>query len=110
MINLNLEVSGISIENNPENGSDNYSVENNFANNLGLGLDFGIVTQVSPQLKVSASILDFGFINNSKNVQNYTLKGDFTFDGLETDFSSNDTTSPWEETTQELREKLRVLL
>lgn len=105
-INLNLETSGFSIENSPENGSDNYSLENSLANNLGLGLDFGIVNQITPQLKLSASILDFGFVSNSKKVQSYALKGNFTFDGLETDFTSNGGTSPWEDTKRELRENL----
>ncbi|SNZ01569.1 DUF5723 family protein [Flagellimonas pacifica] len=50
--------------------------------NLGLGLDAGFTYQLNPQTTITGSILDVGFIYNSKDVKNYTLKGSVTNEGL----------------------------
>ncbi|MBR9854570.1 MAG: hypothetical protein GYB37_08325 [Algicola sp.] len=50
--------------------------------NLGLGLDFGFSYQLNPQTTVTGSILDVGFIYNSKDVWSYTLSGSASTDGI----------------------------
>ena len=51
--------------------------------NLGLGVDVGFTKYLSDQLKVTGSILDFGFISYSKEVRNFKIKGDYIFEGAE---------------------------
>jgi hypothetical protein len=57
--------------------------------NLGLGGDVGFSYRATPQLKISGSLVDFGFINHSKNIENTTREGFFTTEGL--DFQYDDT-------------------
>ncbi|NDV16459.1 hypothetical protein GO009_10515 [Muricauda sp. TY007] len=50
--------------------------------NLGLGFDFGFSYNLNPQTTITGSVLDIGFINNSKDVWNYTFSGSTTTDGI----------------------------
>ena len=50
--------------------------------NLGLGLDFGFSYELNPQTTITGSVLDLGFIYNSKDVWNYTFSGSTTTDGI----------------------------
>nr|WP_297785094.1 DUF5723 family protein [uncultured Allomuricauda sp.] len=50
--------------------------------NLGFGLDFGFSYELNPQTTITGSILDLGFINNSKDVWNYTFSGSTTTEGI----------------------------
>ena len=50
--------------------------------NLGLGLDVGFSYELNPQTTITGSVLDLGFINNSKDIWNYTFSGSTTTDGI----------------------------
>ncbi|WP_420604249.1 DUF5723 family protein [Flagellimonas sp.] len=50
--------------------------------NLGLGFDAGFTYQLNPQTTITGSLLDVGFIYNSKDIKNYTLKGSASNEGL----------------------------
>lgn len=54
--------------------------------NLGLGFDLGMTYYPQKNLQFTASILDVGFISHSKDVENYTLKGVYKFEGINPDF------------------------
>jgi len=54
-----------------------------FGGNLGVGVDFGFSYQLNEQTVMTASVLDLGFIYNSTNVRNYTVKGKATVEGIE---------------------------
>jgi hypothetical protein len=58
--------------------------------NLGLGGDVGFSYRVTPQLKISGSFVDFGFINHTKNIENTTRIGDFKTDGINLQYDAND--------------------
>jgi hypothetical protein len=58
--------------------------------NLGLGGDVGFSFRATPQLKISASLVDFGFINHSKNIENTTREGSFTTEGLGFQYDNTD--------------------
>ena len=58
--------------------------------NLGLGGDVGFSYRVTPQLKISGSFVDFGFINHTKNIENTTRIGDFETDGINLQYDAND--------------------
>nr|WP_299385708.1 DUF5723 family protein [Allomuricauda sp.] len=50
--------------------------------NLGLGFDAGFTYKLSPQTTITGSILDLGFIYNSKDVRNFTLNGSASNEGI----------------------------
>lgn len=53
-----------------------------FGGNLGLGFDAGFTHHLNPQTTISASVLDVGFIYNSKDVRNFTLRGSASNEGI----------------------------
>ncbi|GLU43828.1 hypothetical protein Musp01_14520 [Muricauda sp. NBRC 101325] len=53
-----------------------------FGGNLGLGLDLGFSHRLNPQTTITGSLLDVGFIYNSKDVWNYTVKGSTSVEGI----------------------------
>ncbi len=54
-----------------------------FGGNLGLGVDLGFTYQKNEQWYFDASILDFGFITYTKDVENYEIEGNFVFEGID---------------------------
>jgi len=56
--------------------------------NLGLGVDLGFTYYPQPNLQITASLLDLGFVNHTKNVQNYTYKGIYNYKGLVPNFNN----------------------
>ena len=50
--------------------------------NLGLGFDAGFTYKLNEQTTITASILDVGFIYNSKDVRNFTLEGTASNEGI----------------------------
>jgi len=50
--------------------------------NLGLGADFGFSYYIDEQTVITGSVLDLGFIYHTKDLQNYTLKGSASNEGL----------------------------
>lgn len=59
--------------------------------NLGLGMDVGLTYYPKENLQLTASLVDLGFINHSKDVVNYTLKGNYSFKGVLTNFNEDGT-------------------
>lgn len=51
--------------------------------NLGLGIDVGFTYDINDNLSVSGSILDFGAIFNTKDVETYKAKGNYQVEGVE---------------------------
>jgi hypothetical protein len=80
-----------------------------FGGNLGLGLDFGFSYNLTPQTTITGSILDVGFISNSKDVWNYTLNGSTTTEGI-TVFLPEDINNVdndlWQELLDDIEEEL----
>lgn len=56
--------------------------------NTGFATDLGVTYSGFDKLKLSASILDLGYISWSKNVYNYKMKGNFEFKGVDTEADS----------------------
>ncbi|MCB0446210.1 MAG: hypothetical protein KDD03_01605 [Gelidibacter sp.] len=83
-----------------------------FSGNFGLGVDLGFTIQPNDQTKITASMLDFGAIFHSKDVENYNLNGSYTFEGIGLVFPpllNNEGTTPyWENFEQELDENVKV--
>jgi len=74
--------------------------------NMGLGLDFGFTYNISKQLEITGSIIDFGFIRHKKNVKNSFVNGDFTFEGINFEFDLDNNIDYWQELTNEFETNL----
>jgi hypothetical protein len=100
-LNLNFKSSG-TIEDNEyiENPSD-IITDSFLGGNLGVGFDFGVTYHLSPKLEFTGSIIDVGFINHSKRVQNNTVIGSYTFEGINFLYDSTDPSNYWEELDQD---------
>jgi len=77
--------------------------------NIGLGIDFGLTYKLNKQTTVEASILDIGFIRHGIDVENYNIKGQYTFSGINPlfpDGSTADTAQEYWDVVEENFEEL----
>ncbi|SNR82046.1 DUF5723 family protein [Flavobacterium sp. ov086] len=91
--NLELKTSGISKFTKDEyDGSIPSDIARNtfFNGSLGLGLDAGITYYFKENLQFTASIIDFGFIKQSKDVETLTYKGTYNYKGANPIFTTVD--------------------
>ncbi|QTE23982.1 DUF5723 family protein [Polaribacter cellanae] len=108
-IDVNIRTSGV-IKDNEYIKNPNKYLKNTFlGGNLGLGLDFGITYNFTPQLQFSGSLLDVGFVNHKKNIKNTLVKGSFTFEGIEFKFDSNNPRNYWQELRDDFKEQLPTI-
>ena len=89
--NLELNTSGIT-QYNDENYEPNVLKDITkralLGGNLGLGLDAGFTYYPKKNIQITASVIDFGFIKHSKDVESLTLKGSYKYEGVTPNFSS----------------------
>ena len=105
-VDLNFKSSGL-IENNEyiENPID--LLKKTFlGGSLGVGFDVGVTYHISPKLEFTGSILDVGFINHSQRVQNSTVKGSYTFEGVQFLFDPENSTNYWADLDADFKEKV----
>ncbi len=75
--------------------------------NLGLGVDLGFTYHIDEQTIITGSVLDLGFIYHTNAIQNYTLKGSATVEGIEVilpDALSNPNENFWQNLVDEIEE------
>lgn len=60
------------------------------AGDLGLGFDLGFTYYPKKNTQITASILDVGFIRHTKDVENFTYKGSYKYEGINPSFSDSD--------------------
>lgn len=60
-----------------------------FGGNFGFGFDIGMTYHYNEQIELTASLLDIGYINYSKEVRNGTVNGDYTFSGVDFQYSGS---------------------
>ena len=61
-----------------------------FGSNLGLGLDFGLTYRPKEQWQIEASIQDIGFISHKKDIENYSLSGQYEYEGINPIFEGSE--------------------
>jgi hypothetical protein len=112
-ININTKSSGLYI-NDPETDTDVIqdagAIFSNtlLGGNLGIGFDFGLTYHITPQLKFSGSILDFGFINHTKNTQNITANGSFVSEGIGFEYNPNNPSNYWGQFDGDFKEQVPI--
>ncbi|CAL2101957.1 conserved protein of unknown function [Tenacibaculum sp. 190130A14a] len=60
-----------------------------FLGNVGFGFDIGFTYQIDKQTKITASLLDIGYISYSKDNKNVAVRGNYTFSGIEFQYDSS---------------------
>ncbi|WP_035649111.1 DUF5723 family protein [Flavobacterium sp. ASV13] len=91
--NLELKTSGISRFTKDEyDGNIARDIAHNtfFNGSLGLGVDAGVTYYPKENFQITASIIDLGFINQSKDIETLTYKGTYQYQGANPDFSGTD--------------------
>lgn len=83
-----------------------------FGGNLGFGLDLGGTYDINSQWTATASVLDFGVISHSKDVESYRASGSYVLDGIELLFpplSQGEETFPYYENLEnEIEEAIPI--
>ena len=106
-VNLNLRSSGLISNNEYISDASTYIENSLLGGNLGAGVDVGFTYHVTPQLQFSGSLIDFGFVQHTKNIKNNLIVGSYTFEGIEFEFDSN--RNYWGELDAELKEQLPIV-
>ncbi|MDQ6469132.1 DUF5723 family protein [Flavobacterium sp. LHD-80] len=91
--NLELKTSGIAPFTKDEyDGNIATDIAHNtfFNGSLGLGLDAGVTYYLKKNLQVTASIIDLGFVKQSKDIETLTYKGTYQYQGANPDFMNPD--------------------
>lgn len=89
--NLEIKTSGIAAFTKDEyDGSIPKDVVHNtfFNGSLGLGFDAGLTYYIKENLQLTASVVDLGFIRQSKDIETLTYKGEYKYDGVNPNFDS----------------------
>lgn len=76
-----------------------------FGGNLGLGLDVGFSYNMNDQWTLDASLIDIGFISHAKDVEAYSIKGNYTFEGINPIFPDTDEGQTADEYWSEIEEE-----
>lgn len=78
-----------------------------FSNNTGFAVDLGAYYNLTEKLNISASFLDLGSITWQDGTRDYISKGQYTFNGLNVDFSDDDA-DPAQQTLDSLESALNI--
>lgn len=81
--------------------------------NLGLGFDVGFTYNINDQLNLTGSIQDIGFIRHTKDVESYTLKGEYSLEGINLLFpailsGTGATNNYWQDISDDIEEQLPI--
>lgn len=91
--NLELKTSGIARFTKDEyEGNIPRDIANNtfFNGSLGFGVDAGITYYIKDNLQLTASIIDLGFVRQTKDIETLTYKGTYQYNGANPDFLGSD--------------------
>ncbi len=91
--NLELKTSGIARFTKDEyDGNIASDIAHNtfFNGSLGFGVDAGITYYIKDNLQFTASIIDLGFVRQTKDIETITYKGTYQYNGANPDFLGSD--------------------
>ena len=100
-VNFLLQTSGVFFDTNDDIDGSYVKSKLLFGGNLGLGVDVGFTHHLKKQWIVTGSILDLGFVNYSKNVESYSVKGDYEVEGFQLNFDSENPENYWNDLKDE---------
>jgi len=105
-VNLSLQTSGIILENGETIDASYVKKNLLFGGNLGLGFDVGFTHHVEKQWTISGSIQDLGVVYNTKNVESYSIIGDYEIEGIQLAFDQNIPENYWENLKDDFKGKI----
>ncbi|MDP3358635.1 MAG: DUF5723 family protein [Lutibacter sp.] len=94
-VNFLMQTSGVIFHDGEEIDGSYVKSKLLFGGNLGFGVDVGFTHHYSKQWTITGSILDVGFINNSKNVESFIAKGDYQVEGVQLSFDPDNPENYW---------------
>lgn len=99
--NLELKTSGLAPFTKDEyegNIAEDIAHNTFFNGSLGFGVDAGVTYYIKENVQFTASIIDLGFVKQSKNIETLTYKGTYEYKGANPDFlGSNDPENVFDE-------------
>lgn len=105
-VNALLQTSGIKL---PSNTTiDQSYVQKNLllGGNLGLGFDIGFTYHLNKQTTITGSLLDIGFIYNTKNTESFKIKGDYDIEGIQLLFNENNPQDYWNDLKDDFNNRM----
>ena len=109
-LDLELQTSGLAgTESDAEFSGNDIVKRALLGGNLGLGFDIGFTYHITKKWTVDASLLDVGFIRHSKDVENYSIAGEYNFEGINPLFPETDTGQTAEDYWNEVGEDFEEL-
>jgi hypothetical protein len=94
-IDFLMQTSGVFFHNGEEIDASYVKSKLLFGGNLGFGIDLGFTHHYKKQWTITGSILDLGFVNNSKNVESFLYKGDYEVEGVQLNFDPGNPENYW---------------
>ena len=113
-LDMKLQTSGLSFLDEPNASAGTAILKKRllFGGNLGVGVDLGFTYQHAPEWTIDASLQDIGFINYSKDVQNYEVNGYLEYEGIQSVFPpiASDQTAQeyWDEVNDDFEDLFKV--
>ena len=76
--------------------------------NPGIGVDIGFTHKINEQVKITGSVLDIGFVKNSKDVSSYYIRGNYDTEGIVVGFDPGNPKDYWQEFTDDFENRLPI--
>ncbi|MDP3311830.1 DUF5723 family protein [Lutibacter sp.] len=90
-----VQSSGIMLDENEDFNAKYIQKNMLFGGSLGVGFDFGFTHHLDKNVTISGSIQDVGFVYHTKNVESYSIKGNYSVEGLNLLFDQNNPEDYW---------------
>jgi len=103
-IDISLNTSGF---NEDADSAGYYTNKLLYSGNYGPGLDFGLTYKSNENLTWTASLLDLGFIYYTKDIHNFHLKGNYTFEGANMQFPENNFIDYWKDIKEDFKGEIK---
>lgn len=88
--NVEINTANIFVDGKTNKDPSSYFKDAFLKGNTGFGVDIGFSYKLAKNTTLSASLLDVGYISYSKNIRNYKISGDYTFEGINFLYDKND--------------------
>ncbi|SNR45733.1 hypothetical protein SAMN06265371_103204 [Lutibacter agarilyticus] len=107
-VDVLIQTSGIVLDDYDNVEPSDYIKKLFFSGNYGVGVDLGFTYHFKKQWTLSGSAQDIGFIYYTKDVESYTVKGDFKVDGFNLGFDLENPEDYWNDLKDRFEEDVVV--
>ncbi len=107
-VDVLIQTSGIVLDDYDNVAPSDYIKKLFFSGNYGVGVDLGFTYHFKKQWTLSGSAQDIGFIYYTKDVESYTVKGNFKLDGFNLGFDLDNPEDYWNDLKDRFEEDVVV--